>query len=1204
MMKWKFIFGVISIVFFTNANAQYLEFVENKGQWNSNIDFKGNFVSGAIALKKDGGYRMLQHNADDLQKLQDFYHPHGKSLNKNSNSVKNIDLHSNVYEVSFVNSNPNPIPVPEKKIETYNNYYLDNDPSKWASNCKIYQAITYKNIYPNIDVRYYTGSGTLKYDFIVNPGGNPKQIILQFDGVEELKIKNKNLHIKTSVNEEKELSPYTFQPSNNGKKEINCKYKLTGRILSFDVDNYDNTIPLIIDPIKVFSTLTGSSADNWGFTATYDGQGNFYAGGIVFGGGFPITNGSTFQGGVNSEDGNIYDMAIIKFNPQGTTSIYGTYIGGSLGNDQPHSLVVDGNGDLIIAGRTNSNNYPITFPKFGPCGNRDIIITKLNSLGNIMASIKIGGTEDDGMNIKPKYSNTPKGTLSLNRNYGDDARSEVIVDDAGNILLASCTQSTDFYITANAFQNINGGAASPMPRKQDAVLIRITNDLSSITTSTYLGGDNDDAAFVLAIHPKNKNIYIAGGTASFNFPGDKTGVLNNTFAGGDCDGFVSILNPDGTQLLKSCFFGTTGSENIYGIQFDKNGFPYIMGTTTGQWPIVNAIYNNAFGKQFISKLNADLSAYVYSTAWGTNSPAPNISPTAFLVDRCENVYVSGWGGEINSGYNYLNSGTNGLPTTTDALQKTTDNSDFYFFVLERGAKSHLYGDFFGQNGGQTGEHVDGGTSRFDKEGVIYQSLCANCGGPNNIFPTTPGAFSRVNGSANCNLAAVKIAFNLSGIGAGVRSSIKGVQGDTSGCVPLLVKFVDTLAQGVKYTWNFGDGSADVTTIRPDTSHFYNNTGLFTVRLISVDSSTCNIVDTSYLTMRIRSDSAQLKLTYTKIGDCFSNTFQFDNRASTFPPLKPFKNNSFRIYFGDATAPQQMGYQTINHTYASASAGIYNGWMALIDTNYCNEPDTVFFRLNIVANIKAKFAPPITGCLSSKIQFTNSSVGGESLIWYFGDGNTSTLNNPQHTFQNTGFYTVKLVITDTFSCNKKDSVSYNFEISKSPKSLFAYSPFPTIANTPINFINQSQQANHYVWSFGDGDTIITTNYNQSIKHLYQQQKLFKACLKVSNIFNCADTFCRDVQAKVSTLFDVPNAFTPNGNGLNDKIFVKGFGISKISWNIYNRWGILVFSTNNYSEGWDGRFKGDLQPQDVYHYTLIVDFFDNKRETRSGDITLLR
>ena len=91
---------------------------------------------------------------------------------------------------------------------------------------------------------------------------------------------------------------------------------------------------------------------------------------------------------------------------------------------------------------------------------------------------------------------------------------------------------------------------------------------------------------------------------------------------------------------------------LYGVQFDKYGFPYITGTTTIAFPVINAPFNTveqADGKQYITKLQPDLSGVVYSANFGKGLGAPDISPTAFLVDRCENVYVAGWGGGINSG---------------------------------------------------------------------------------------------------------------------------------------------------------------------------------------------------------------------------------------------------------------------------------------------------------------------------------------------------------------------------------------------------------------------------------------------------------------------------------------------------------------------------------------------------------------------------
>ena len=88
-----------------------------------------------------------------------------------------------------------------------------------------------------------------------------------------------------------------------------------------------------------------------------------------------------------------------------------------------------------------------------------------------------------------------------------------------------------------------------------------------------------------------------------------------------------------------------------------------------------------------------------------------------------------------------------------------------------------------------------------------------------------------------------------------------------------------------------------------------------------------------------------------------------------------------------------------------------------------------------------------------------------------------------------------------------------------------------------------------------------------------------------------------------IVDVPNAFTPNGDGINDKVFVRGYGITKMVWRIYNRWGVLVFQTANRLEGWDGTYKGSVQPTEVYNYVLDAEFGDKVKFQKKGDITLL-
>ncbi|MDI9365911.1 MAG: PKD domain-containing protein [Flavobacterium sp.] len=1225
------ILSLILLVFTSTTFAQQsLEFVENKGQWDNAIQYKGQLTTGSFALKKDGGYKMTLLNHDDLRAVGDRLHGHKNhqsssgasggdseqtvsSTNSNNTSVpsnNNGIIRGHVYEVSFLNANPNPLAVADKPQSFYNNYYIGNDKTKWASGCKVFGAVTYKNVYPNIDVRYYSDKGQLKYDIIVNPGGNINRVALYVDGVESLKLKDEQLIFKTTVDEVKEAIPYSYQSGKKGKQTVACRFEVKGNIVRYKLDNLvDNDATLVVDPSLIFSTFTGSTANNWGFTASYDGAGNFYAGGIVFGDSYPFQNGAFgYQGGniATGEEEGGFDIGIIKFNPTGTAKVYATYLGGKQGNDYPQSLIVDANNNLVIAGKSTASDYPGS-TRASNRTDYDIVISKFRADGTaLIGSRMFGGTGSEGVNIQNKYASpalTPA-SVSTRRNYGDDSRSEVIIDGFGNILLASCTQSTDFP-TVNAFQNTNGGA-NASGRAQDGVFIKASSDLSTILVSSYLGGNNDDAAFVLSINPSNGNIYVAGGTASTNFPGDKTGVLNTTNSGGDCDGFVAILNSTGTQLLKNTYLGTSGADVVYGIQFDKYGYPYVMGTTTGSWVVTsNVAFVQNGGKQFISKLQPNLSAYVYSTVFGTNTAAPNISPTAFLVDRCENVYVSGWGGFANTNFKYAGAGTNGLPITADAIKKTGDGSDFYFFVMERNATKQLYGSFFGQNGGY-GEHVDGGTSRFDANGIIYQSLCScydDNPGVGNAFPTSGGAFASTKPSATfCNLAAIKIAFNLSGVGAGVQSSIQGMANRKTGCVFTEVEFKDTLALGKTYVWNFGDGSPEQTTTIPNIKHAYTVVGNYSVRLISIDSSTCNISDTSYVTIRVRNDAATLALNATKLAPCNALSYQFDN-TSIAPVGKPFSNNSFTLFFGDGTQ-QIVGVGSFQHSYPAA--GTYNAGLILRDTNYCNYPDTIRLQLRIAANVKAQFSTPAIGCAPYQAVITNTSLAGETFTWDFGDGTTYVgVNPPPHLYNGVGSYTIKLSVVDANTCNKIDSTSFTITVSGKPISAFTFSPNPPQANTAVVFTNNSiGVASSYKWLYGDGDSLVTNNISALVSHIYNATNTYNACLIAANLSGCKDTSCQNVRAITVPLLDVPSALTPNGDGINDNVFVKGYGITKMDWRIYNRWGVLMFRSSSQKIGWDGKFKGNVQAQDVYTYTLEVEFSNGTKYSKTGDITLLR
>ena len=197
----KFLFTlIILIVFNTYSIAQFsnIEFVENKGQWNELVKYKGQITNGAFFLEANG-FRVMQHNAKDMEEIATIFHgPHDNNRDQVKSSINpdikpfNPDsfiIHSHAYDVRFLNA-LQPIIIPDKALPTYNNYIIGNNPEKWKNNCRIFQAVKYSEMYKGIDVRYYTDNGRLKYDIIVLPGADASQVVMKYDGVDELKTIN------------------------------------------------------------------------------------------------------------------------------------------------------------------------------------------------------------------------------------------------------------------------------------------------------------------------------------------------------------------------------------------------------------------------------------------------------------------------------------------------------------------------------------------------------------------------------------------------------------------------------------------------------------------------------------------------------------------------------------------------------------------------------------------------------------------------------------------------------------------------------------------------------------------------------------------------------------------------------------------------------------------------------------------------------
>ncbi|RYZ54265.1 MAG: PKD domain-containing protein [Sphingobacteriales bacterium] len=1176
------------IPFITQAQYASLEFIENQGQWDAPFQYRTKSERGNIFLQEDGLTYMLSLPSNE--DLVEAYH-HGQIKEQPV-------LKYHAYKMVFEGAN-NPEIKGTKRQAHYNNYYLGNDPTRWKTGIHPYQAIDYTNLYDGIDLHIASEKGNLKYDFIVGPGKDPSVIRLRYEGADRLELKGNVVTVKTSVGDVMEMQPYAYQYVDGEKREVPCRYQLKGNTVTYSFPKgFNKGSTLVIDPTVVFCTFTGSTADNWGFTATYDASGNFYAGGLVHDVGFPVSTGAfqtTYAGGT-STSGSLYacDMGIMKLDATGSTRIWATYIGGA-DNDQPHSMIVDPNDNLIVAGKTYSGDYPVTSGCFDNLynGAGDIVLTKLNATGTaLIGSTFIGGSAADGVNFHADEFIFG----GLKHNYGDDARSEVLIDNQLNVYLTASTMSTNFPTTANAIKSTMA-AGDP----QDGVVMKLTPNLTALTWATYLGGSANDAGYVIALSNNQSSLYVAGGTESNDFP-STPGTMWPSYQGGAADGYVAKFQNGGSfGLQKVSFIGMNDYDQVYGVQVDAFDDVYLMGQTLGgTFPVSSGVYSNPGSSQFILKTNSDLAVNLVSTVFGSGDPiTTNISPVAFLVDTCQNVYISGWGGGL--GFSPTTVGnTFNMPLSTapnPPAQSTTDGNDFYFIVFSQGLSSLLYGTYYGRSSQDPGkgEHVDGGTSRFDKNGVVYQAICGACAGspgiPATPFPTTAGSWSPNNGfPGNCNEVALKIAFQLGSLNAEAIASP-----DARGCAPFTVQFQNNSTNAASFEWTFGDNTP-VSNLQTPPPHTYNNAGTYTVRLIVQNPQACNItVDTTFLTIIVDSVFINADFDFDVTDSCGPFVATFTNTSTPGTNANPVISYSWN--FGDGSTFN--GPNPGPHTYPDT--GCYTVTLVMTDTATCNKIDTVTKEVCIRGFLmKAAFNAPDSLCIGTGALMANATVNSQSVVWHFGDGNTSTAFSPVYSYTTPGTYTITLVASNPNSCNKVDSVTRTIRILPQPVANFDYTPLVPVPNEIYRFNNLSIDAVSYFWSFGDGES--STDVHPT--HQYNMSGNYTVCLQAKSISGCVDTVCRVLEALVAPAIGVPTAFSPNGDGENDVLYVRGAAIKTLNFKVYNRFGELVFQTDDKAIGWDGTYKGKLQEMEAYAWVLNATFINGTSASQTGNVTLLR
>jgi Beta-propeller repeat len=582
------------------------------------------------------------------------------------------------------------------------NYFVGSDPKNWRANVSLFAKVNVRDIYPGVDLVYYGNQRQLEYDFVVAPGTDPHSIRMNFAGVKKLSLDTQGgLVLNINGNEIRLQKPRIHQEIDGSRREISGSYSFKNKQeVSFEIDTYDTSKPLVIDPTLSYSTYIGGS---FGYGIAADAAGNVYVTGQA--GDFPTTAGA-FQTVRPSPYGSGF---VTKLNPTGSALIYSTYLGGTSDTDA-YAIAVDAAGNAYVVGYAGPG-FPTTPGAFQTADKSKIpsinaFVTKLNPTGSALVySTYVGGSMWDAANA-------------------------IALDATGNAYVTGSTASSDFPTTLGAFQPIYRASA----QSRNAFVTKLNADGTALLYSTFLGGSNWDQGNGIALDTQ-ANAYVTGTTCSANFPVTPLSFqmlyLGSPFSqgpgAGPCNAFVTKLSLStlAQPVYYSTYLGGTGGDQAAGIAVDAQDNAYVAGTTCSlDFPVTPLAFQPVSHFQcdaFVTKLNPAGSGPVYSTYLGGASWEYS---AGIAVDTAGNAYVTGITNSLD------------FPTTPDAFQAANAGASAFLTVLNpSGSAPLVYSTFLG------GDRTSKGTSiALDGLGNAYLTGWTY----STSFPTTPGAFQTAN----------------------------------------------------------------------------------------------------------------------------------------------------------------------------------------------------------------------------------------------------------------------------------------------------------------------------------------------------------------------------------------------------------------------------------------------------------------------------
>ncbi len=575
-----------------NLSQLPLSFIPNAGQFDPTVNFSVRGASHAIFFTPDEVVLTAAAQPDP----------------------ESDDLQSSVVRLEFLGANGDPVIEGIEPLPGLANFLSGSDE---ARNVPTYQGIAYRDLYDGIDLVYRGTEGELKREFVVDPGADPGQILLDYTGVEAVTLREGALVLQTALGELIEAAPIIYQDIDGDRVAVAGQYELLGEgKVGFDLGAYDPNYALIIDPTLQYSSYLGGTLQDQGDAIALDAEGNIYIAGRTISTDFPTR--IPLQSALSNPGSFKFDAFITKIAADGASAFYSTYLGG-LENDRALDVVVDSRGSAFVVGQTSSDNFPVSIgaAQTAANGQGDGFIVKLTPGGGFIES----GTYFGGAGI--------------------DLVNAITLDSEGNYYVTGQTLSENFPMVG-AVQNTIGANGSD-------VFVAKFNPLGGLLYSTFLGGFGNEVGNAIAVDAA-LNMYVTGQTSTDNFP--LANEFQRRYRGGG-DAFLTKISSDGSQLIYSTYLGGRDSDVGNAIAVDAAGHVYIAGSTgvprdaqpravipLGDFPTVNPIQGqlNGLSSAFVTKMAPDGKSLIYSTfLGGTGFESGN----DMAIDNRGNVYLTG-----------------------------------------------------------------------------------------------------------------------------------------------------------------------------------------------------------------------------------------------------------------------------------------------------------------------------------------------------------------------------------------------------------------------------------------------------------------------------------------------------------------------------------------------------------------------------------